>query len=143
MVSGSTTSTLSTEPISGLRNEPFMVRWRSRLYFAASALNGSPSWNFTPGRSLMVTVLPSAEVSWLSASCGTMFELLVDVEQLVADRREDDAPDIGARQRRIEHVGILGEADAQVGLGERAACHRGGERERKESASLFMLPPSV
>ena len=27
---------------------------------------------------------------------------------------EDDAADIGARQRRVEHVGILGEADAQV-----------------------------
>ena len=39
---------------------------------AAAASNGSPSWNFTPGRSLMVTVLPSVEVSWLSASCGTM-----------------------------------------------------------------------
>ena len=74
MVSGSTTSTLSTAPSSGLRNEPFMLRCRSRLYLAASALNGSPSWNFTPGRSLMVTVLPSAEVSWLSASCGTMFD---------------------------------------------------------------------
>ena len=47
-VSGSTTSTLSTELISRLRNEPFMLRWRSRLYFAASASNGSPSWNFTP-----------------------------------------------------------------------------------------------
>ena len=73
MVSGSTTSTSSTEPSSGLRNEPFMVRWRSRLYFAASASNGSPSWNFTLGRSLMVTSLPSADVSWLSASCGTTF----------------------------------------------------------------------
>ena len=50
-----------------------MVRCRSRLYLAASASNGSPSWNFTPGRSLIVTVLPSAEVSWPSASCGTMF----------------------------------------------------------------------
>ena len=40
-------------------------------------------------------------------------QLLVDVEQLVAQRREDDAADEGARQRRVEHVGILGEADAQ------------------------------
>ena len=71
MVRGSTTSTVSIELISGRRNELFMVRWRSRLYFAAAASNGSPSWNFTPGRSLMMTVLPSAEVSWPSASCGT------------------------------------------------------------------------
>ena len=72
MVSGSTTSTVSIELISGRRNEPFVVRWRSRLYLAAAASKASPSWNLTPGRSLMVTVLPSAEVSWLSASCGTM-----------------------------------------------------------------------
>ena len=73
IVIGSTTSTLSTSASSGLRNEPFMVRWRSRLYFAALASNGSPSWKMTPGRSLMVSALPSGEVSWLEASCGTMF----------------------------------------------------------------------
>ena len=72
MVSGSTTSTESTTLISERRNEPFMVRWRSRLYLAAAASNGSPLWNFTPGRSFIVTVLPSAEVSEPSASCGTM-----------------------------------------------------------------------
>jgi len=45
--------------ISGLRNEPFRLRCRSKLYLAAAASIGSPSWNFTPGRSLIVTVLPS------------------------------------------------------------------------------------
>ena len=44
-------------------------------------------------------------------------ELLVDVEQLVAEGGEHDAADIGARQRGIENVGVLGEADAQRGLG--------------------------
>ena len=44
-------------------------------------------------------------------------ELFVDVEQLVAEGREHDAADIGARQRRIENVGILGEPDPQRGLG--------------------------
>ena len=48
-----TTSTLSISPISVLRNEPGVFRCRSMLNFTASALNGSPSWNFTPGRSLM------------------------------------------------------------------------------------------
>ncbi len=71
MVSGSTTSMRSITAISGLRNEPEKLRWRSSENFAASASSASPSWNFTPGRSLMVTVLPSAEVSWESASCGT------------------------------------------------------------------------
>ena len=65
----------------------------------------------------MVTVLPSAEVSWPVRELRHDVQLLVDVEQLVADRGEDDAPDIGARQRRIEHVGILGEPDAQMALG--------------------------
>ena len=62
---------LSTCAISARRNEPCIVRCRSRLNFAASASNGSPSWNFTPSRSLIVTVLPSAEVWCDSASCGT------------------------------------------------------------------------
>ena len=48
------------------------------------------------------------------------FEVLVDVEQLVADRREHDAPHVGARERRIEHVGVLGKPDAQRGLRGRA-----------------------
>ncbi len=39
-------------------------------------------------------------------------ELRVDVEQLVAERGEDDAPDIGPRKRGIEHVGIFGKPDA-------------------------------
>ena len=43
-------------------------------------------------------------------------ELLVDVEQLVAERGEHDAADIGACQRRIENVGVFGQPDAQRGL---------------------------
>ncbi len=74
-VEASATSTLSTAPSSGLRNEPCMVMCRSRLAFTASASMTSPSWNLTPGRSLIVTVLPSSEVSLDSASCGTMLSL--------------------------------------------------------------------
>ena len=75
IVSGSATSTLSICDSSALRNEPCMVMCRSSVNFAASASNGSPSWNFTPGRSLIVTVLPSSDVSCESASCGTMLRL--------------------------------------------------------------------
>ena len=114
MVSGSTTSTVSIAASSGLRNEPCMVRWRSSENFAASASNVSPSWNLTFGRSLMVTVLPSSEVSWRERELRDDLELLVDVEQLVADRREHDAAHIGAGERRIEHVRVLGEPDPQV-----------------------------
>ncbi len=37
-----------------------MLMCRSMLNFTASALSGSPSWNFTPGRSLMTIDLWSA-----------------------------------------------------------------------------------
>ena len=40
-------------------------------------------------------------------------ELVVDVEQLVAERREHDPPDEGPRQRRVEHIGIFGESETQ------------------------------
>ncbi len=40
-------------------------------------------------------------------------ELLVDVDQLVAQGREHDAPDERARKRGIEDVRVLGEAEAQ------------------------------
>ena len=48
-------STLLMSPISDLRNEPGVLRWRSMLKRTASALKGSPSWNFTPGRSRSTT----------------------------------------------------------------------------------------
>ena len=54
-------------------------------------------------------------------------ELLVDVEQLVAQRREHDAPDERAGERRIEHVGILGEPDAQ-----RLRGRRGRDMSRRQ-----------
>ena len=53
-------------------------------------------------------------------------ELLVDVDQLVAQRGEHDAPDERARERRIEHVRIFGEAEAQ----RLRLRRRGGERGR-------------
>ena len=43
-------------------------------------------------------------------------ELFVDVEELVAERGKHDSADEGSRQRRVEHVGILGQSEAQ-GLG--------------------------
>jgi hypothetical protein len=51
-------------------------------------------------------------------------ELFVDIEQLVAECGEHDTADIGARQRRIENVRILGKADAERGLGLDASLKR-------------------
>jgi hypothetical protein len=42
------------------------------LNFTASALNGSPSWNLTFGRSLSTTERPPALHSYEVASCGTI-----------------------------------------------------------------------
>ena len=52
-------------------------------------------------------------------------ELAVRVEELVAERGKDDAADIGAAEARIEHVRILGKADAQV----RLRCCKGRETQ--------------
>src|SRR5512132_650145 len=40
-------------------------------------------------------------------------DVLVDVEQLVAQRGEHDAADVGAGQCRIEHVRVLGQTNSQ------------------------------
>ena len=65
-------------------------------------------------------------------------EPLVDVEELVAERRECDAADVGTRQRRIEHVGILGQTNAQRGLGHgrRADEQNGGNRRTDKTKPL-------
>jgi hypothetical protein len=55
-------------------------------------------------------------------------ELLVDVDQLVAQAGEHDAADEGARQRRVEHIGVLGEADAQRLCVDRTCAH--GRQQR-------------
>ena len=70
---GSETETLSTLLRSLLRADVGRVRSRSRLVFTAAASIGVPSANLIPLRSLIVTVLPSAEVCGMSAaSCGTI-----------------------------------------------------------------------
>src|SRR5579864_8710122 len=45
---------------------------RSQLILTASALNGVPSWNVTPWRSLKVHVSPSGETDQLVARSGSM-----------------------------------------------------------------------
>ena len=83
----------------------------------ASALNGSPSWNFTPGRSLITTDRPSRGPLVAGGELGHDLEIRRDVEELVAERREDEPADVGAADRRIERVGIVVEPDAQHGAG--------------------------
>ena len=71
-VDGSTTEMLATLDSSVLRADPASVMCRSRLVFTASASSVVPSANFTPVRTLMVTVFPSAETCGsAAASCGT------------------------------------------------------------------------
>ncbi len=75
----------------------------------------------------------------LVAECklGNRVELLVDVEQLVAERGKDDAADIGARERRIENIGILGEADPQRRL--RGGDSAGQDQQRGRSRKTKRL----
>ena len=92
----------------------------------------------------MVTVLPSSEVSWRERELRDDLELLVDVEQLVADRREHDAPHIGARERRIEHVRVLGKPDAQWDCAaRRSAAERDERGSRREAHGLHGDLPST
>ena len=50
--------------------------------------------------------------------------LLVDVEQLVADRGEDDSRGVEARQGGIHGVRVVAQPDAQMGLGAGGAGHQ-------------------
>ena len=57
---------------SGLCIRPVELYQRLKLTQTDSALNASPSWNFTPLRSLKVQVVPAASGSQLSARPGTI-----------------------------------------------------------------------
>jgi hypothetical protein len=65
-------------------------------------------------------------------------QLFVQVEQLVAQAGENDAPDEGARARRIEDVRVLGEADAQ-GL----TVYRRYKQEKKKGQPFHCDPPGA
>ena len=69
------------------------------------------------------------------ASCGTTFSFSSMSNSLSQIDGEDDAADVGARQRRIEHVGILGEADAQVRLGHALPPAMAAKRQRKRHSA--------
>ena len=69
-------------------------------------------------------------------------ELLVDVEQLVAERGEHDAPDIGARRGRVENVRILGKADAQRGLRVHAASNDSSSAAAATAKRKIFIAPS-
>ncbi len=55
-----------------------------------------------------------------------------DVDKLVAHRGEDNPPGIGARQRRIEHIGVVGEPDAQHPGGSWGGVNRGESGREQE-----------
>ena len=92
------TSTLAICPISVLRNEPAVLMCRSMLNFTASALSGSPSWNFTPGRSLMTIDLLVGRPLVAHGELRDDLEVRGDVEELVAQRRRTRA---GRRSARL------------------------------------------
>src|SRR6516165_4326141 len=68
----SITSTLVIALMSRLRVDPGIARARSILYLTAAASKGSPSWNLTPGRSLITSPLRPSVHAHSAASCGTI-----------------------------------------------------------------------
>ena len=69
-------STLEIGEISLARAEPFSVRSRLSDVTTAAALNGVPSLNLIPVRTLIVTVSLSFEIVGSAvASCGTICAL--------------------------------------------------------------------
>ena len=141
IVSGSATSTLSICDSSALRLEPH------RHVAVERELRG-----FRVERLAVVEfhVRPQLDRDGLSVRGRLVrerelrhdVEIVVDVEQLVAQRREHDAPDIRARLGRVENVGILGKADAQMALRQGGRCRDGGrEQGAKQNACLHDDPP--
>jgi hypothetical protein len=63
-------------------------------------------------------------------------EFGADIDKLAAERRKNDAAGKGARHRRIEDIGIVGEADAQCLLCSGLA----GSRQHQAKASEEQLP---
>ena len=63
-------------------------------------------------------------------------ELVVDIEQLVAQRGEHDAADEAACHGRIEDIGVFGQADAQ-GL-----CLRAGHKQAGRDGEDGAQPPA-
>ncbi len=68
----------------------------------------------------------------LGRQLGNQLQILVDVDELVAEAGEDDAADEGARDGRIEDVGILGQADAQIRLSQRGSLKRKRGHSRQQ-----------
>ncbi len=102
--------------------------------FAAAALNGVPSWNLTPLRSLKVYWSPSGEMVQDSASPGTSWV----VSSGECHQGLDDAPAdaVGVEVRHLGGVEVdrLGDEphhEGARGLG-RGRPAADGERERKQ-----------
>ena len=107
-----------------------MVKWRSSENFAASAVERLAVLEFHARPQLDRDLLAVGGGLVRQRELRHDVELFVDVEQLVAERREHDAADIGARQRRVENVRIFGKADAQRGLGVNTCLKRQQQRRR-------------
>src|SRR3954451_8520921 len=70
-VRSSMTSTLVIGANAATHVDPRRFLLRSIVYFTAAALNGSPSWNFTPGRSFSSNSLASSDQDHSVASFGS------------------------------------------------------------------------
>ena len=115
--------------------------WRSETGLDRFRIHGLPVVELRrPAAASMVTVLPSADVSCDRASCGTMLMLSSISNSLSHREAKHDAPDVGARQRGIEHVRVLGQPDAQGRLRHgRGTGQQSGGKAIPARPSLFMI----
>ena len=87
-------------------------RARSKLNTTSSAVNGVPSWNLTPGRSLKRQVVGLTCVHD-SASDGMMPELLVALDQELVDQAVDVVGQTFVLRMRIRRLHVAAAGPAQ------------------------------
>jgi hypothetical protein len=56
-------------------------------------------------------------------------ELLIEVEQLVAQSAEDDTAGVSGGQGWIEHIGVVAQGNAKIGRGERVGGSGGDQQQ--------------
>jgi hypothetical protein len=112
-VEGSTTSTLVTTASSPRRFEPFMFLWRSEVVLDRCRVHLLAVVERDAAAQLDHERLVVGGPFVRSRELRHDRQLLVEIEQLVAQPREHDPADERARHRRIEDVGILRKTDAQ------------------------------
>ena len=135
--------------LDGLDHLAHGSRAAQRLMLATASLasTGSPSWNFSPGRSRNVQMRPSGDTSSASTIWRCGCELAVDAVKHVPHQQPGIAGDVGGAPDRIE-IGEIGmRHEAQRARRGALRDRRGGKaagRQRRphrpRSSRMFVDP---